>query len=133
SGNESIDVVLDDLPAPDSVTVTAVAGQIVSTANSPQSVSVICREDIACRAKSVTSQIAAEETGVESQRTSPTMGGIFVRSLTPAKVNVYIDGVRYATSAMRGGVNTFFNLIESSNVESVEILRGPNSAMYGSD
>ncbi len=133
SEKEVIEVVLDALPAPDSVTVTAVAGQIVGTASTPQSVSVITRDDIASRAKSVTSQIAAEETGVDSQRTSPTMGGIFVRGLTAAKVNVFIDGVRYSTSAMRGGVNTFFNLIESSNIDSVEILRGPNSAMYGSD
>ncbi|MCX6630975.1 MAG: TonB-dependent receptor, partial [Candidatus Solibacter sp.] len=133
SGKEVVEVVLDAAPTPDSVTVTAVAGQIVGTGSSPQSVSVITREDISSRAKSVTSQIAAEEAGVDSQRTSPTMGGIFVRGLTAAKVNVFIDGVRYSTSAMRGGVNTFFNLIESSNVDSVEILRGPNSAMYGSD
>jgi hemoglobin/transferrin/lactoferrin receptor protein len=133
SSNQSVEVILDAAPAPDSVTVTAVAGQIVGTDASPQSVAVITRDDIALRSKSVTSQIGAEEAGVDVQRTGPTMGGIFVRGLTAAKVNVFIDGVRYSTSAQRGGVNTFFNLIEASNLDSVEILRGPNSAMYGSD
>src|SRR4030095_12586637 len=33
----------------------------------------------------------------------------------------------------RGGVGTFFSLIEPSSLETVEILRGPNSSQYGSD
>jgi outer membrane receptor protein involved in Fe transport len=41
--------------------------------------------------------------------------------------------VRYTTSAQRGGVGTFFSLIEPSSLETVEILRGPNSSQYGSD
>ena len=102
SAKEAIEVVLDAQPSPDSVTVTAVAGQIVDTAAAPQSVNVITRDDIALRVKSVTSQLAAEETGIDIQRTSPTMGGIFIRGLTATKVNVFIDGVRYSTSAMRG-------------------------------
>jgi outer membrane receptor protein involved in Fe transport len=34
---------------------------------------------------------------------------------------------------MRGGINSFFNLLEESNLRSMEVLRGPNSAQYGSD
>jgi len=41
--------------------------------------------------------------------------------------------VRYSTGAQRGGVNTFFDLVEPSSLETIEILRGPNSAEYGSD
>jgi hemoglobin/transferrin/lactoferrin receptor protein len=70
---------------------------------------------------------------VALQRTSPTMGEIFVRGLTGKNVSVYVDGVRYTTSTQRGGVSTFFNLNEPSNLRTVEILRGPNSAQYGSD
>ncbi|HKG97638.1 MAG TPA: TonB-dependent receptor, partial [Pyrinomonadaceae bacterium] len=39
----------------------------------------------------------------------------------------------YTTSAQRGGVGTFFSLIEPSTLETVEVLRGPNSSQYGSD
>ena len=81
----------------------------------------------------MTAQLANEEVGVALQRTSPTMSGIFVRGLTGNKVNVFMDGIRYSTSAQRGGVNTFFNLIDHSSLDSVEILRGPASAQYGSD
>ncbi|HEY7699018.1 MAG TPA: TonB-dependent receptor, partial [Vicinamibacteria bacterium] len=65
--------------------------------------------------------------------TSPTMAGVFIRGLTGNKVNVFVDGVRYGNGAQRGGVNTFLDLIEATSLEEIEILRGPNSAEYGSD
>src|SRR5262245_48058449 len=61
------------------------------------------------------------------------MAGVFVRGLTGNKVNVFVDGVRYSNGAQRGGVNTFLDLIEPGALESIEILRGPSSAQYGSD
>src|SRR5262245_26784265 len=61
------------------------------------------------------------------------MAGIFVRGLTGNKVNVFVDGVRYSNGAQRGGVNTFLDLIEPGALESIEVLRGPSSAQYGSD
>jgi outer membrane receptor protein involved in Fe transport len=81
----------------------------------------------------VTAQVAEEEVGVHLQRTATVMSGIFVRGLTGNKVNIFIDGFRYSNAAQRGGVNTFLNLIDSTNLRAVEILRGPNSAQYGSD
>ena len=78
-------------------------------------------------------QAAAEEVGLHVQRTSPTIGGVFVRGLTGTKVNVFVDGVRYTTSAQRGGISTFFNLVEPEALETVEVVRGPSSAEYGSD
>src|SRR6185295_13074013 len=70
---------------------------------------------------------------VNLQRTSPSLSAVFVRGLTGRNVAVYVDGIRYTTSAQRGGVGTFFSLIEPSSLETVEILRGPNSSQYGSD
>jgi hemoglobin/transferrin/lactoferrin receptor protein len=133
SSSQTVEVVLDPHLQPDSVTVTAVSGQVAATASLPQSVTVIDRAELALRAKSVIAQAAAEEPGIDIQRTSPTIGAIFVRGLTGAKVNTFIDGVRYSTSAARGGINTFFNLIDANSVDSLEVLRGPSSAAYGSD
>src|SRR4029450_2522632 len=78
-------------------------------------------------------QIATEEAGPHVQRTSPVMAGVFVRGLTGNKVNVFVDGVRYSTGAQRGGVSTFLDLVDPALLDSVEVLRGPNSAQYGSD
>jgi len=61
------------------------------------------------------------------------MGAIFVRGLTGAKVVNYVDGIRFSTATARGGVNTFFNLNDTSNLRAVEVIRGPNGAQFGSD
>lgn len=115
------------------VTVTTNLGIVESAQTIPQQVNVISEAQIEERAKSIVAQVANEEAGVHLQRTSSTMAGIFVRGLTGNKVNVFIDGFRYSTSAMRGGVNTFLGLIDPTVLQAVEILRGPNSAQYGSD
>ncbi len=115
------------------VSVTAEAGQVAEARNTAQPINVIPEEEIIERAPEVVAQVVDEEPGVNLQRTSPSLSAVFVRGLTGRNVAVYVDGVRYTTSAQRGGVGTFFSLIEPSALESVEILRGPNSSQYGSD
>ena len=115
------------------VTVTAEIGRGIELVNVPQAVSVINREELLERSASVLAQVAEEEVGLNVQKTSPTVGAIVVRGLTGKNVVNYIDGVRYTTSGQRGGINTFFNLNDESNLQSIEVLRGPNSAQYGSD
>jgi hemoglobin/transferrin/lactoferrin receptor protein len=129
----ALEVVLEPRAFGEEVTVSARLGNVDDLAGVAQRVNVIGEEDIALRAKAVVAQAATEEPGVHLQRTSPTMGEFYVRGLTGTKVNVYVDGVRYTTGAQRGGVGTFFNLVEPATLESVEVLRGPSSAEYGSD
>jgi hemoglobin/transferrin/lactoferrin receptor protein len=117
----------------DEITVTATPGRAAALEDVPQRVNVIAEEEIALRAKAVLAQVASEETGLQLQRTSPTVAGVFVRGLTGTKVNVYVDGVRYTTSAQRGGISTFFDMVDPEALEGVEVLRGPSSAEYGSD
>jgi hemoglobin/transferrin/lactoferrin receptor protein len=124
---------LEVIPITDEVTVTADTGQAQDRERVVQQVNVIPEEQIRLRTTAQLAQVADEEVGVSLQRTSPTMGEIFVRGLTGKNVPVYVDGVRYTTSTQRGGVSTFFNLNEPSSLRAVEILRGPNSAQYGSD
>ncbi|MGE5127593.1 MAG: TonB-dependent receptor [Betaproteobacteria bacterium] len=117
----------------DEVTVTATPGSVETLDRTAQRVNVVDEERIALRAKSVLAQAVADEEGLQLQRTSPTVAGVFVRGLTGAKVNVYLDGVRYTTSAQRGGISTFFDLVEPSALEAIEVVRGPSSAEFGSD
>jgi len=115
------------------VTVSAEAGQVVDARSIDQRVNVIPERQILERATEVVAQVVDEEPGVNLQRTSPSLSAVFVRGLTGRNVAVYVDGVRYTTSAQRGGVGTFFSLIEPSALETVEVLRGPASSQYGSD
>ena len=129
----TVAIVLEVAGIAEDVTVTAAPGRALDTARALQPVSVISREDVDQRVHTVVAEAVQEESGVHLQRTSPSMAGIFVRGLTGNKVNVYVDGVRYSNAAQRGGVNTFLNLIDQSNIDNVEIVHGPNSAEYGSD
>ncbi len=113
------------------ITVTAETGSVQDKDQVAQQVNVITEDSIAQRTTAVLAQIADEEAGLSLQRTSPTIGSVLVRGLT--EVGVYIDGVRYTNATQRGGINTFFNLNDPSNLRSAEVLRGPNTAQYGSD
>lgn len=115
------------------VVVSAEIGQAEVRENIPQSVSVITTNELLERSTSVLSQVGEEEAGLNVQTTSPTIGAVVVRGLTGKNVVNYIDGVRYTHSGQRGGINTFFNLNDASSLQSIEVLRGPNSAQYGSD
>ncbi|HXG86258.1 MAG TPA: TonB-dependent receptor [Pyrinomonadaceae bacterium] len=130
-GSGNIEIVLE--VGETSVTVTAEIGQSAERANVPQAVSLIDSTEIAQRATRTLSQIGREEAGLNVQQTSPTIGAVVVRGLTGKNVVNYVDGVRYTNSAQRGGINTFFNLNDQSNFQTVEVLRGPNGAQYGSD
>ncbi|HUQ49781.1 MAG TPA: TonB-dependent receptor, partial [Terriglobales bacterium] len=128
-----VSVQLPLAPVRESVTVTTDPGRALETSRTSQTVNVVGREQIQERVRSVTAQVFNEEEGLALQRTSPTISGVFVRGLTGNKVNVFVDGVRYSNSAARGGINTFLNLLSAGNLQAIEVLRGPNSAQFGSD
>ncbi|MGB2751033.1 MAG: TonB-dependent receptor [Pyrinomonadaceae bacterium] len=115
------------------VTVTAEIGQSEEAKNVPQAISLITTEQIMERATSVMAQAGQEEAGLNYQRTSPTIGAIVIRGLTGKNVVNFVDGVRFTHAGQRGGISTFFNLNEPSTMQTIEVLRGPNGAQYGSD
>lgn len=128
-----LDVILEIVGLREEITVTATSDAVDLTRRSAQPVNVIDEDKILLRATTVVAQAVTEEPGLQLQRTSPTMAGVYVRGLTGNKVSMFVDGVRYSNGAQRGGVNTFLDLIEPASLEVIEVLRGPNSAQYGSD
>jgi len=133
AGRAPLGIVLEVEGVREAVTVTASPGYVQETEGASQPVNNVSSREIFTRVGTVVAEAVTEETGVMLQRTSPTMAGVFIRGLTGNKVNVFVDGVRYGNGAQRGGVNTFLDLIESTSLEEIEILRGPGSAEYGSD
>jgi hemoglobin/transferrin/lactoferrin receptor protein len=132
-GMKPVDIVLHVAVVEEDVTVTASPGVVQDVRTAGQPVNVIDAREILERVDTVVAEAVSGEAGVQLQRTSPTMAGVFVRGLTGNKVNVFVDGIRYSNGAQRGGVNTFLDLIEPGMLEGIEVLRGPSSAQYGSD
>jgi outer membrane cobalamin receptor len=115
------------------ITVTADLGTVQELGDTAQKINVIDEGELQQRASTVLAQAFREEAGLQLQRTSSTISGVFVRGMTGAKVVVFVDGVRFSTSAMRGGINSFFNMNDVSGLRAAEVLRCPNSAQFGSD
>lgn len=133
SETAEVRVMLRVSPVAAEVTVTAESGRVEAPENIAQRTNVIGLVEMADRFVNATVDALREEPGVDVQRTVPGMGAVAVRGLLGKNVAVYRDGVRYTTSAQRGGVSTFFQLNEATGLEAIEVLRGPNSAQYGSD
>ncbi|HXD32828.1 MAG TPA: TonB-dependent receptor [Pyrinomonadaceae bacterium] len=130
---KDLTVELEVNPLSERMVISAEAGQVADAKLLAQPINLVSEEEILLRAPEVVAQVVDEEQGVNLQRTSPSLSAVFIRGLTGRNVAVYVDGVRYTTSAQRGGVGTFFSLIEPSSLGTVEVLRGPNSSQYGSD
>ncbi len=71
--------------------------------------------------------------GVWMQKTNHGGGSPFVRGLTGNYTLFLIDGIRMNNSTFRYGPNQYFNTISPFSVNSVEVLRGAGSTLYGSD
>ena len=67
------------------------------------------------------------ETGGPGTQTS-----VFLRGATPGQTLVLVDGVRIGDPSSTDGSVDFGGLV-ATDIERIEVLRGPQSALYGSD
>jgi len=78
-------------------------------------------------------QAIGRATGVWIQETNLGGGSPFIRGLTGNQILILVDGIRVNDSTTRFGPNQNLNTIDLAIVDSVEIIRGPSSVLYGSD
>jgi hemoglobin/transferrin/lactoferrin receptor protein len=71
--------------------------------------------------------------GVAIQKTANGQGSPFIRGFTGYRTLAMIDGVRYNNSVYRDGPNEYFSLIDNNVLANIELIKGPASALYGSD
>lgn len=119
---------------------TAVSEEIVVTASAlpervddtPASITVITREDIEARGARDVSDVLREVPGVTIARIGSAghQTSIFTRGSNPAHTLVMWNGVAINTPFF-GGYD--WGQFSTSGIEQIEIVRGPYSALYGSD
>ena len=100
-GDEAVrvEIQLGIQPLTAEVTISADVGTVQELDKTTQQVNVLVESQLQQRAASVLTQAFREEAGLQIQRTSSTIGAVFVRGLTGAKVVTFIDGIRYSNSA----------------------------------
>lgn len=102
-----------------------------SIAHTPeQSVSVVGQQDIERLNSASTLDLLGRAPGVTVRRAGGIAGTVFLRGLdsNAMRVPMFIDGDRF-----RGRNTLQFMLISPTELEQVEIVRGPDSARFGSD
>ncbi|GIL20673.1 MAG: TonB-dependent receptor [Candidatus Jettenia caeni] len=100
--------------------------------NTGSSVSVITGEDIKNSKAPLLLDVLRRAPGLEVARTGGIGGttSMFIRGASSAQTLVFVDGIQM-NSPTTGAFN-FANLT-TDNIERVEILRGPQSTLYGSE
>ena len=95
-------------------------------------VSVIAAEEIKRGGQTTLVELLQQQPGVEIDNSGGTgkVSSIFLRGTNSGHVVVLIDGIRIQSATV--GTTTFENL-PASQIDRIEILRGPASSLYGQD
>jgi outer membrane receptor protein involved in Fe transport len=94
-------------------------------------VSIVTEQDIQRRQPFGSIDVLNDETGVLAQRTTNGQGSPTIRSLTGYHTLLLIDGVRLNNSTFRSGPNQYFSTVGINDLARIEVVRGPNSVLYG--
>ena len=97
---------------------------------SPQALSFVSRQQLFEQAPTVTGDILATMPGVDDSKDSPWEQRPVLRGLGGQRVLVLVDGMPM-NSARGNGPHP--SLVDPSQIERIEVVRGPSSVAYGSD
>lgn len=112
---------------------------VVTASRTPQSLSqtlsdinVVDSDTIARAGQQALGDVLQAQRGVEINRTGGPQSatGIFIRGANTNQTLVFIDGMRIGSATVGSAT---INAIPLSQIDNVEILRGPSSSLYGAD
>jgi hemoglobin/transferrin/lactoferrin receptor protein len=78
-------------------------------------------------------EVLRNEPGVLLQKTGPGQDSPYIRGLTGYHTLWLVDGIRLNNSVWRAGPNQYSATIDPFLLQRLELVRGPHSALYGSD
>ena len=119
----------------DQVVVTATKTEN-SLATAPASMSVITSEDIQSQPTMALNDIVKQAVGVESRKEGGRAGrqSISIRGMDSDYTLIMVNGRKMSSSnAIVRGNDFDLSTIPQDNIERIEIIRGPMSALYGSE
>lgn len=99
----------------------------------PRHATVIDTRDLGERNARDMHEALEREVGVMVQRTGASHASPFIRGLTGPQTLILVDGVRLNNSTFRFGPNQYFASIDPGMIDRIEVVRGPQSVLWGSD
>jgi outer membrane receptor for ferrienterochelin and colicins len=125
-----ITVQLEPLPAMLDRVVTTVGQREIRAGDSPASVLVLSREDIAAAAAVSVDQLLRRLPGLQEIASPPAQTSIAIRGLDQSRVLVLVDGEPVAGAMTE---NRDIGRLSTMAAERIEVIKGPSSVEYGSE
>jgi len=104
-----------------------------STFDVPVATDVIDRDEIRAAAPQTVMEALRGQAGAYVQQTTPGQGIVILRGLKGSEVLHVVDGFRLNDAIFRNAPNQYVALVDSQALARIEAVRGPMSALYGSD
>jgi TonB-dependent heme/hemoglobin receptor len=104
-----------------------------SAFNVPVATGVVDRDEIRAAAPQTVMEALRGQAGANVQQTTPGQGIVILRGLKGSEVLHVVDGFRLNNAIFRNAPNQYVALVDSQSLERIEAVRGPMSALYGSD
>ena len=116
--------------------VVATASRLQSSAAElPQSLEILTREQIESRNAANVTELLRQVAGLNviQQGARGNVTSVVMRGGEPNFTVVLIDGLKINDSTNTRGGSYDFSFLDPANIDQIEIVRGPMSALYGSD
>ena len=128
----SVSAETQQLAALDPILVTATR-QAMRSSELLSDVTVVDRDELEKAGNSSLGEVLARQPGLEfsTNGSEGATGSIFMRGTNSGHTVVLIDGMRTGSATL--GQMSSWSRIPISQIERIEILRGPASSLYGSD
>jgi outer membrane receptor protein involved in Fe transport len=104
-----------------------------SVFDSSAAVNVLDAEAMAVETPQVISDLLWGQPGVFVQQTTPGQGIPIIRGLKGSENLHLVDGMRLNNAFFRNAPNQYLALVDVNDLSRLEVVRGPASALYGSD
>ncbi len=104
-----------------------------STLEVPAGVTVVTEEQIRAAFAPTAMDLLHGEVGTFVQQTTPGQSIVIVRGLKGSEVLHLVDGFRLNNAIFRNAPNQYIALVDGQALSRIEVVRGPNSALYGGD
>lgn len=101
--------------------------------DSPYSISLIGEDELLQNSIRTLPEALKLSPGVMIQKTTHGHGSPFIRGFTGRQNLLLVDGVRINNSTFRSGPIQYWNTVDSSAVDRLELVKGQGSVLYGSD